>query len=543
MWLGRLTSSLRTRTVLIIIGILVLTGGVNTFVLLRYVSFHYQESLEQKGITRGEGFLRIIQNSLNLGLSLDQLEGIDEQAKKILEQDQDLGYVLVADRQGKILYHSDPRETGKQAGGQAGAGGSPAEGAVVRELRVGTEAYYDIALPIVDSIKGSSGAVHLGLKAQSVTSKIRTLIFFSSVIAVLSILVAGSLMSLFITRGVIRPIFAVAKITARVAEGDLTQRLEGVTFGKDEIGELADSVRAMSQKLAQMIGEVRGGATALHGAAAQISSSSQTLSQGASEQAAAVEETSSSLEQMGASITQNAENTRQMEAMALKGAKDAEESGQAVTETLAAMQSIAEKISIVEEIAYQTNLLALNAAIEAARAGEHGKGFAVVATEVRKLAERSQTAAKEISGLGGSSVKVAERSGQLLTELVPAIKKTAELVQEVAAASREQAAGVTQMNKAMGQVDQVTQRNASAAEELSSTAEGLAAQAASLQQLMAFFRVSGQGEMPAARPSAGLPAAGPVATRRPVPLLAAAPGVAGGNGPALHAVAPDDRDF
>jgi methyl-accepting chemotaxis protein len=256
-----------------------------------------------------------------------------------------------------------------------------------------------------------------------------------------------------------------------------------------------------------------------------------------------MEETTSTLEQMSASITQNAENTRQMETMALKGAQEAEVSGQAVKETLAAMQSIAEKISIVEEIAYQTNLLALNAAIEAARAGDHGKGFAVVATEVRKLAERSQTAAKEISSLSSTSVKVAERAGAALTTLVPAIKKTAELVQEVSAASREQAAGVTQVNKAITLVDQVTQRNASAAEELSSTAEEMATQAEALQQLMAFFKAGDLADGDRAlRPAVprGPHTPGPP---RSVSHPPATPAASGGNGAVLAGVAHDDRDF
>jgi methyl-accepting chemotaxis protein len=218
--------------------------------------------------------------------------------------------------------------------------------------------------------------------------------------------------------------------------------------------------------------------------------------------------------------------------MANAGAQNAEESGRSVTQTVGAMKSIAERISIIEEIAYQTNLLALNAAIEAARAGDQGRGFAVVATEVRKLAERSQKAAGEIGTLATESVKVAERSGQLLLELVPAIKKTADLVQEVAAASHEQSSTVSQINKAMGQVDQVTQRNASSAEELSSTAEELSSQAEGLQQLVGFFRVDGTRAVPRARPAA--PAAHPVAAAAspPAPLLppAAAARAAKANG-------------
>jgi methyl-accepting chemotaxis protein len=345
---------------------------------------------------------------------------------------------------------------------------------------------------------------------------------------VLGVTGLGLAVSFLLARSLARPIVRMATSMARAAKGDLSDVLE-FDDRTDELGQLSRSINgtysylkemssvaeslahgdlrvrvaprsdhdgfgnafvAMVEKLSQVIGEVRSGASALSGASAQVSASSQTLSQGTSEQAASVQETTASLEQMSASITQNAENGRQTEQMAVKGAKEAEEGAKAVGETIAAMRAIAEKISIIEEIAYQTNLLALNAAIEAARAGEHGKGFAVVATEVRKLAEKSQAAAKDISTLASSSTSVAERSGQVLRDLVPSIRKTADLVQEVAAASAEQSSGVAQVNKAMSKVDQVTQRNASAAEELASTAEEMAAQAQGLEQLVAFFRAT-----------------------------------------------------
>jgi methyl-accepting chemotaxis protein len=240
----------------------------------------------------------------------------------------------------------------------------------------------------------------------------------------------------------------------------------------------------LTRSLLVRLEAVQSAAVGLSSAAAQVSATAQSLSQGTAEQASSVEETTSSLEEMSASIAQNGENSRQTEQMAVTSARDAEESGRSVVSTVEAMKSIAERISIIEEIAYQTNLLALNAAIEAARAGDHGKGFAVVATEVRKLAERSQKAAGEIGELASRSVKVAERSGQLLQELVPAIKKTTGLVQEVAAASQEQSAGVSQIGKAMVMVDQVTQRNASASEELAATAQEMSAQADSLKEIV-----------------------------------------------------------
>ncbi len=286
---------------------------------------------------------------------------------------------------------------------------------------------------------------------------------------------------------IVGPINEVRRIMTAIEQGDLTQNIANDYQG--DFKALKDAVNNTVGKLSDTITQVRTAADALTNASGQVSATAQSLSQSSSEQAASVEESSASVEQMSASINQNAENAKVTDNLASKTAVEATEGGDAVKNTVDAMKKIAQKIGIIDDIAYQTNLLALNAAIEAARAGEHGKGFAVVAAEVRKLAERSQVAAQEIGGLAGDSVGLAERAGHLLDEIVPSIRKTSDLVQEIASASQEQSSGVAQINNAMNQLNQATQQNASASEELAATAEELGGKAEQLQQLMQFFTI------------------------------------------------------
>jgi methyl-accepting chemotaxis protein len=336
-----------------------------------------------------------------------------------------------------------------------------------------------------------------------------------------------------LARGITRPIEDLVAHAERIASGRLDAT--GEVTRRDEIGALLRAMKTMSGKLGDVAREVRSSSSGVASASTQLAATANSLSTGTSEMAATVEETMSGLEEIAASIGRNAENAQEMEQIALKAANDAQEGGAAVAESVAAMQSIAKKVTVIEEIAYRTDLLALNAAIEAARAGEHGRGFAVVASEVRKLAERSQLAAKEVGEVAAASLGVSERSGLLLKELVPAIRRTADLVQEVAAASREQATGIDQLNKGMLSVDQVTQRNAASAEELASTAEELATQAASQRDLVSFFKVDGL----AAEPAAHAPA--PAAPAPPAAVELAPPVARAGNG--AGAARSSDADF
>ncbi|MBJ6750603.1 methyl-accepting chemotaxis protein [Geomonas anaerohicana] len=316
----------------------------------------------------------------------------------------------------------------------------------------------------------------------------------------------------------IRATDTITAAAREVADGNLTVTITE----RSAEDELMRSLGNMVGKLSEVVNDVKNAADNVAAGSQQMSSSAEQMSQGATEQAAAAEEASSSMEEMSSNIRQNADNALQTEKIAVKSAADAQEGGKAVAQTVTAMKEIAGKISIIEEIARQTNLLALNAAIEAARAGEHGKGFAVVASEVRKLAERSQKAAAEISELSSSSVEVAETAGAMLSNMLPDIQRTAGLVQEITAASREQDTGAEQINKAIQQLDQVIQQNASAAEEMSATAEELASQSEQLQHTISFFKVAHSASTAAApRKAAAKPAK--KATAPPRPLTHAAP--------------------
>lgn len=289
-----------------------------------------------------------------------------------------------------------------------------------------------------------------------------------------------------------------ANVVSQVAYGYLNVYIK---LKNGDTTSLLASVANMSKQLSEIIGDVRSSADALSSASEEVNATAQSLAKGASVQAASVEETSASMEQMSASISQNSENAKITDGMAQKAARDAATGGNAVMGTVEAMQKIAERISVIDDIAYQTNLLALNAAIEAGRAGEHGRGFAVVASEVRKLAERSQVAAQEIGTLALNTVKRAELAGTMLKDMVPAIRKTADLVQEIAAASSEQNAGVAQINSAIGQVSQTMQQNAAASEELSSTSEEMSVQAIRLQESMTYFTLDNHSAKKAVMPA------------------------------------------
>ena len=387
--------------------------------------------------------------------------------------------------------------------------------------------YHEVNTMVEANTKASDAAIH---KAFATTRKLERASIATITLTTAIILVVLIGIAIYVARSIVGPLAVAARVAERVSTGDVSVDVpEGY---RDETGRLLEAMRSMTEylqenadaadalaagdltvhirprssadrfgnaftsmvrKLSSVINGVRRDAAALARIAAALSATSHEVSEGTKEQAASVEETTSNLQQINASIIANSETARELETMAKAGQASADESGRAVDATAAAMKSITDRVNIIEEIAHQTNLLALNAAIEAARAGEHGRGFAVVAAEVRKLSERSRGAAHEIDAFAASNVTVADRSTRLMNQLVSRTRKAGELVREIAATSRQQAAGVTEISDAMVLVDRVTQRNAVAAEHLAVTAERMARRARQLHEVMAFFDVKHDG--------------------------------------------------
>lgn len=321
---------------------------------------------------------------------------------------------------------------------------------------------------------------------QALARQTTVLMFIALGVAAIWSVLSGLLLSNSITR----PLGQAVAIASSIADGDLRKEVdEKYRARKDEVGVLAHALSGMTTSLRDIVESVLSSASYVNAGSQQISSTAQQLSQGATEQASSAEEVSASVEEMGATIKQNADYAMAAESTARKSSTDAAQGGASVSDTVNAMKEIAGKIGIIEEIARQTNLLALNAAIEAARAGEAGKGFAVVASEVRKLAERSQGASKEISDLSSKSVAVADQAGKLIMTIVPDIRRTADVVQEITSASKEQSLGIDQISKAVQQLDSVIQQNASASEELASMAEELNGQSMQLSQTLEYFKL------------------------------------------------------
>ncbi|HSX51998.1 MAG TPA: methyl-accepting chemotaxis protein [Cellvibrio sp.] len=324
-------------------------------------------------------------------------------------------------------------------------------------------------------------------KQVSAVANFRTTSLAMIITAGLGVLLA-IILSIALFRSITTPLQTVANAVRQLAEGDLSFRNNDQR--KDEFGQLLGAMNDSMERLSQTVTDILQTSDALSSASAQVSATTQSLSQATTEQASSVEQISATLEQISGSVAQNSDNAKITNGIASKAALQAREGGETVTKTVDAMRLVAEKVAIIDDIAYQTNLLALNAAIEAGRAGEHGRGFAVVAGEVRKLAERSRVAAQEIDALTNNNVYLVERAGQLLGDMVPAITKTSDLVEEISASSAEQSNGLAEVNAAMNQINTATQQNAAAAEELAATAEQTNDQSQHLQQLMAFFKLA-----------------------------------------------------
>jgi len=479
----KINSSLGLKLVLALTGVFAIIAIIGAVFLTKLLMENQYGHMESRGRELGL-FLGKAGTDPILYKDIIKLDSLASDAVK----SQDMLYTYVADESGKVLntahasFNMDDPSVKKIFEKEGSDDVTALAGKMKAQLNI-------FPVETIIELDGAKvGEVKMGFSRAGVQRYAWKVVIIMLGACVVIIVTLSAVVSGMIHRMVVIPTLRTIKVASNIAAGDLSQRVPVVS--RDELGRLSQEINKMTDSLERLIVNIRQSTAENASIAAQIASASRHVSEGSTEQATLAEEASSSVEEMHATIRQNADNAMQTEKIALKNVKDALESSKSVSLTLSAMKEIAQKISFIEEIARQTNLLALNAAIEAARAGEHGKGFAVVAAEVRKLAERSQSAARDISDLSSSSVAVADEAGVMLSKLVPDIQKTAELVQEISAASKEQTSGADQINSAIQQLNQTIQQNTAVVEEMSSTGDVLSSQADRLLNMVAVFKIN-----------------------------------------------------
>ena len=483
MFMRAFRTSIVTKFLSVTFGILLASTVVASVLIARFEGEMLRQSLLDKGSGLASYMAKLGREPLIMkeGIQLDNIV-------KEVNKDQEVVYAVIKDAQGTIVTSRFASMNLQVPGLKAITSALPKDSELPEMIAAVKRA--DFAREVVVPINADNevlGTVVIGMSGHRIRGQVIKTMLFAIVVNLFATGLLGIALFLASRKMLLKPIARLTEISDQLAAGDLSITLDAERG--DEIGRLMATMQNMVEKLKTVVMDVKDAAAKVATGSAQLSGGAAQLSQGATEQAASAEEASSSIEEMNATIRQNADNATQTERIAIKAADDAREGGRAVSLTAGAMKEIAGKISIIEEIARQTNLLALNAAIEAARAGEHGRGFAVVAAEVRKLAERSQNAAIEIRDVSASSIEIAEQAGTILDKMIPDIQRTAELVKEITASSKEQAGGADQINGAIQQLNKVVQQNAGAAEEMTSTAEELAGQADQLLSTISFFKV------------------------------------------------------